>query len=147
MSRWFVRLCAALIILRAFTNFAKLFQGNDAMLVFFGQILRGPDTTILAALIGLFMLVTGVAMLVGGRWAFPLIAAYAVYVAINLLTWTVSNPGELERVGRMLVTATDPSQLRWIGALGFLGYCLVALGTTAVPAWILYKQQRTAGRL
>ena len=144
MSRWFVRICAALIILRAFTNFAKLLQGDAAMLIFFGQILRGPDTTILSAVIGVFMLVTGLAMWTGGRWAFPLIAVYAAYVATNLLAWTVTNPGELERVGRMIVTARDPSQLRWFGAAGFLVYTLVALGTTAGPAWILYRQRRAA---
>lgn len=56
MSRWFVRLCAALIILRSFTNFAKVSHGDEAVLVFFGQILRGSDTTVLAVVVGLFML-------------------------------------------------------------------------------------------
>ena len=66
---WFIRGCGLLIALRSLTNFAKLFQGDDAVLVVFGQILRGGDAALPAALIGLFMLVTGTLMLIGSRWA------------------------------------------------------------------------------
>jgi hypothetical protein len=76
------------------------------------------------------------------RWALPLIAVYAPYVFINLLAWTVVNPAELERVGGMVSSATDAGNLRLRGGLAFLGYCIVALATTAVPAWILWKQRR-----
>ena len=139
MSRWFIRACGLLIVLRSLTNFAKLLQGGDATLVTFGHILHGGDVALPAALIGSFMLVTGGAMLIGSRWAGPLVAAYAVYVAVNLVTWTVLNPGEIERVGRRLSSATDPTALWWTGAAGFLAYCLVALATTAGPAWLLYR--------
>jgi hypothetical protein len=141
MSLWFVRLCAALIIFRAFTNFAKLFQGEEATLVFFGRILHGSDTTFLAAAVGLFMLVAGVALLIGARWALPLVAIYAAYVMTNLLAWTITNPDEFEKVGRRLIESSDPSTLRWVGIAGFLGYCIVALATTAGPAWILYRRR------
>lgn len=145
MSVIFVRVCAVLIVLRSLTNFAKLFQGDTAMLVLFGQILRGGDAAVPAALVGVFMLITGIALWTGGRWALPLITAYAAYVALNLLAWTVTNPGELERVGRMVSSATDPGALRWSGALAFLGYCIVALGTTAGPAWILAQRRARPG--
>jgi len=139
MTRWLIRACGLLIALRSLTNFAKLFQGDDATLVIFGQILHGSAGFVPAALVGLFMLVTGVAMLIGSRWAAPLVAVYAAYVAVNLVAWTITNPGELEHVGARLSNATDPSSLRWIGAAGFFGYCIVALGTTALPAWLLRK--------
>ncbi|MEO8605293.1 MAG: hypothetical protein ABI629_22175 [bacterium] len=142
MSKWFIRGCGLLIALRSLTNFAKLLQGDDATLVTFGQILHGSAAFLPAALIGLFMLLTGLAMMIGNRWAAPLIAAYAVYVAVNLVTWTVTNPGEIERVGRRLSNASDPAALWWIGAAGFFGYCVIALGTTAAPAWLL--RRRTA---
>ena len=141
MSQWFVRICGLLIVLRSFTNFAKLFQGADATLVIFGQILHGGAAAAPAALIGLFMLVTGAAMLIGSRWARPLVTIYATYVAINLVAWTITNPDEIEHVGRRLSDATDPHALRSIGAAGFLGYCVVALGTTALPAWVLHRQR------
>lgn len=139
MSRVFVRVCALLIILRSFTNFAKLTQGADATLVLFGQILRGGDAALPSLIVGAFMLVTGIAMWIGGKWAFPLIAAYAAYVTLNLVAWTVTNPEELQRVGARFSSATDASELTRVGALAFLGYCLVAIGTTAGPAWILWK--------
>lgn len=141
MSDWFIRGCGLLIVLRSFTNFAKLFQGDEAVLVLVGQILRGADAFVPAALIGLFMLVTGIAMLVGSRWAFPLVAVYAAYVAVNLLAWTITNPEEFVRVGARLSDASDPSTLRTTGALGFVGYCIVALGTTALPAWMLHRRR------
>ena len=140
MAKWFIRACGLLIALRSLTNFAKLLQGDEATLVTFGQILHGGDAAVPAALIGLFMLVTGVAMLVGSRWAGPLVAVYALYVAVNLVTWTITNPGEIERVGRRLSSNPDPTALWWIGAAGFFGYCIVAIGTTAGPAWLLRRR-------
>src|SRR6185436_18159359 len=98
MSRFFVRACALLIVLRSFTNFAKLFQGEEATLVLFGQILHGGDAALPSLIVGLFMLATGIGLLIGARWALPLIAAYALYVAVNLLTWSVTNPGEFVHV-------------------------------------------------
>lgn len=141
MTLWFIRACGLLVVLRSLTNFAKLFQGEDAVLVVFGQIVRGGDVAVPALLIGLFMLATGTAMLIGSRWAYPLVAVYAAYVAVNLVTWTAVNPGELEHVGQRLSSASDPTTLWWIGAAGFLVYCIVALGTTALPAWLLRRQR------
>jgi hypothetical protein len=142
MSDWFIRACGLLIVLRSFTNFAKLFQGDEAVLVLVGQILRGADVVVPAAIVGLFMLVTGIAMMVGSRWAFPLVAIYAAYVAVNLVAWTVTNPEEFVRVGGRLSDDTDPAALRTTGVLGFLGYCIVALGTTALPAWMLHRRRQ-----
>src|SRR5262245_35222289 len=98
MSNWFIRLCGLLIVLRSFTNFAKLLQGDEAVLVLFGQILHGADAATPSVIVGLFMLATGVAMLTGSRWALPLVSVYAAYVAINLVAWTITNPDEFERV-------------------------------------------------
>jgi hypothetical protein len=109
------------------------------VIVLFGQILTGSNVALPAILVGLFMLVTGIAMLVGSRWAAPLVAIYALYVAVNLVAWTFTNPGEIERVGHRLSSATDPTTLWWIGAAGFFGYCVVALATTALPAWMLRR--------
>jgi hypothetical protein len=82
-----------------------------------------------------------IALLIGSRWAGPLVTTYAAYVAINLLSWTVTNPDEIEHVGRRLSSATDPASLWWIGAAGFFGYCVVALATTALPAWLLIRRR------
>ncbi len=141
MARVFIRICAILIGLRSFTNFAKLTHGDQAMLVFFGQILHGSTAFLPAALVGLFMLVTAVSMWRFDRLALPLSAVYAAYVLVNLLSWTVTNPGEFDRVGHMVVSATDPAEVRRYGQLAFLGYCLVALATTALPSFLLWRQR------
>ena len=141
MSRTFVRICAVLIVLRSFTNFAKLFQGDSATLVLFGRILHGSDAALPSLAVGLFMLVAGIGMWIGARWALPMAAVYALYVAVNLLSWTITNPEELVRVGQRFSKSTDAAQLRRIGAAAFFGYCVVALGTTAGPAWILWKRR------
>lgn len=142
MALLFVRVCGLLILIRSFTNFAKLFHGDDAILVFCGQILRGSEVIFPAIGVGGFMLITGIGLLKPFRWAFSFIAAYALYVPVNLILWTVTNPQELVRVGGLLSSATEPDTLRWFGLLGMLFYSVVAVGMTAGPAWILYGQRQ-----
>ena len=144
MANVFVRVCAGLIVFRAFTNFAKLLQGDDAVLVMLGRILHGREVMVPAVVVGAFMLATGVMLWRGGRAALPLITTYAAYVAANLLMWVVVHPEELENVGRRVSSATDAATLRTIGGWLYAGYCVVALGTTAGPAWILWRRQRGA---
>jgi len=144
MANLFVKLCAALIVLRSFTNFAKVLQGDAAVLVMLGRILRGSEAVVPSIVVGAFMLATGVMLWRGGRAALPLIATYALYVAANLLLWVVVHPGELEGVGRRLSSATDPTTLRTIGGVGYAAYCVVALGTTAGPAWLLWRRREQA---
>ena len=141
MANIYVRVCAVLIILRSFTNFGKLLGGDDVILVFFGQILRGSAVSVPAVLIGVLMLVTGIAMWMGNKWALPLIAIYAAYVFFNLVAWTMTNPEELTRVGGMVSSGGNTDELRQRGYLAFLGYCIVALATTAVPAWLLWQRR------
>jgi hypothetical protein len=141
MSRLFLRICAVLIVFRAFTNFVKLFQGDGATLVFFGRILHGGTVAVPAVVVGLFMLAAGVALWNAGKWALPLVGVYAAYVTVNLLSWLLINPEQLELVGRRVSSASDPNVLYRNGALAFAGYCIVALATTAGPAWILWKQR------
>ena len=142
MANVFVKICAGLIVLRSFTNFSKLLQGDDTVLVMLGRILHGREVVAPAVVVGIFMLATGVMLWRGGRAALPLITTYAAYVAANLLLWVVVHPGELETVGRRLSSATDPATLRSIGGWAHAGYCVVALATTAGPAWMLWRRQR-----
>lgn len=141
MALMFVRLCGALIVLRSLTNFSKVFQGDEAILVFCGQILRGSEVIFPALGVGGFMLITGIGLLKPFAWAFRFVAAYALYVAVNLILWTLSNPEELVRVGGLMSSATDPGALRSFGLLGMLVYSAIAIATTAGPAWILYKHR------
>jgi hypothetical protein len=150
MSIIFVRVCAVLITLRSLTNLAKFFKmpaslsgqgGEETILVLFGQILRGGEAAVPALIVGLFMLVTAIGLWKPAKWGLPLIAVYATYVLLNLVLWTGTNPQELVRVGGIVSSATDPSELRIYGALLMVVYSIVALGTTAGPAWVLWKRR------
>ena len=62
MTLTFIRICAVLIGLRSLTNFGKLLQPTESVLVFFGQILHGGAVPVPAVAVGLFMLVTAIAL-------------------------------------------------------------------------------------
>jgi len=143
MALLFVRICGVLIILRSFTNFAKVFQGDVAILVFCGQILHGSEVIFPAIGVGGFMLITGIGMLKPFRWAFSFIAAYALYVPVNLILWTLTNPEELVRVGGMLSSSTDPGTLKAFGLVAMFVYSTLAIATTAGPVWILYGRRQS----
>ena len=136
----YVRICAALIGLRSLTNFAKPFMGDDAVLVFFGQVLHGSSAAIPAVAVGAFMLATATAMWKPGKLGFPMIATYTGFVVLNLSIWVITNPHELERVGGLMAPDADPSTQTTYAAMGMVGYAIVALATTAVPTWILSKR-------
>lgn len=146
MAMTYIRICAVLIGLRSLTNFGKLFQGDDAVIVVFGHIVHGSDVVLPALLIGLFMLVTAIAMWKPSAAALPLIAVYSVYVFANLILWTVTNSEELVRVGGRLSSNTDPGQLKQVGLLGMFVYSSIAMLTTAVPTYLLWKQRTATSR-
>lgn len=142
MATMYIRICAVLVGLRSLTNFGKLIN-DDAVMVFFGSILRGSDLTIPALLVGLFMLATCIAVLLSARAALPMLVLYSAYVLLNMATWSLVQSNEFYRVGGMLSSATDPDTLwRW-GVVGMVFYASVAIATTAVPAWLLWQQRRT----
>lgn len=136
----YVRICAALIGLRSLTNFAKPFMGDEAVLVFFGQVLRGGTAALPAVAVGAFMLATAWAMWKPTKLGFPMIAAYTGFVVLNLSLWVMTNSKELERVGALIVPDADPSTQATYASLGMVGYAAIALATTAVPAWMLSRQ-------
>lgn len=135
-----IRICAVLIGLRAVTNFGKLLQ-PESVLVFFGQILHGGAVPVPAFAVGLFMLVTAIAMWKPFKVAVPLAATYALYVPINLVLWMLSNPEQIERVGARISSSTAPNELWWFGVLGMVVYSSVGIVTTAMPAWLLYRRR------
>lgn len=145
MALTFIRICAVLIGLRSLTNFGKLFRPTESVLVFFGQILHDGAVSVPALGMGLFMLVTAIAMWKPFKVALPLATTYAVYVPINLVLWMLRNPEQIERVGARLSSSTAADGLWWLGVLGFFVYSVVAIVTTGIPAWLLWRQ-RTALR-
>lgn len=141
MALIFIRICALLVGLRSLTNFAKLSHGSDAVLVFFGQMLHGSAVFVPALGVGLFMLATAVAMWKPSKVALPLIAVYALFVFVNLVSFVLSNPEQFEHIGARVSSATDPNELRWLGMLAMGVYSALAIAVTAGPAWLLWKRR------
>jgi len=137
----FIRICAVLIGLRSLTNFGKLLRPTESVLVFFGQILHDGAVPVPAVAVGLFMLVTAIAMWKPFKVALPLATMYALYVPINLVLWMLSNPEQIELAGARISSSTAPNELWWFGVLGMFVYSSVAIVTTAIPAWLLWKQR------
>jgi len=136
-----IRICAVLIGLRSLTNFGKLLRPRESVLVFFGQILQNGAVPVPAFAVGLFMLVTAIAMWKPFKLALPLATTYALYVPINLVLWMLSNPEQIERVGTRISSSTAPDELWWFGVLAMIVYSSVAIATTAIPAWLLLKRR------
>jgi hypothetical protein len=83
------KLVAALILLRALTNFGKPFQ-PDSGFVILGRLLHGaPWTTVVAPAFGLAMCVYAGGLWRARRWAIPAGIAYAVWATFNVVSFPI----------------------------------------------------------
>jgi hypothetical protein len=62
--------------------------------MFFGMRQRGTPNLVWGWLFGIYLMVYGIGVLRLRRWALPMGAAYAVYVILNLILFTVRMPEE-----------------------------------------------------
>jgi hypothetical protein len=123
VSTVLLRVFAVLIGLRALTNVFKPL-GAGTGLVFFGKLLTGTANTILAPLMGLYMLILAYGMWRQRRFALPMSVAYAIYVAINLMVFPILQ--------------TVPEQY---GLRGMLLYAAVGLGIPLATVWLLSRRR------
>ena len=82
------KVLAALIALRAATNFGKPFSAT-ARLVVLGRLLGGFATTVGAPLLGAAMIVYAVGLWQGRPWARPLAIAYAIWATLNVVLFPI----------------------------------------------------------
>jgi len=85
---------AVLFMLLAVSNFLKPFQfgGEEHTgFVFLGRRLSGTPNTIAGPLFGAYLLIYAIGILRMKRWALPMAWAYAAYVVVNLILFTVRN--------------------------------------------------------
>lgn len=88
MRLWALRLCAILIALRALTDVFKPL-GAGSGLVVGGVFLHGAAVTLLAPLVGAYMLVYACGLWQGRRFALAMGIAYALYASINVALFPV----------------------------------------------------------
>jgi len=85
---------AILFALLAITDILKPFhlEGPTTGLVFFGKRLAGTPDAILGPLLGIILLIYAAGIWRMRRYALGLGYAYAIYVAFNLVLFSVRNP-------------------------------------------------------
>jgi hypothetical protein len=90
----FLTTMAILLALLAITDILKPFhlEGATTGLVFFGRRLSGVPDAILGPLLGIFLLIYAAGIWRMRRYAVYLGFAYAIYVTINIVLFTATNP-------------------------------------------------------
>jgi hypothetical protein len=118
-----LRALAVLIALRALTDVLKPL-GAGSGLVFFGAFLTGTPETILAPLVGAYMLVYAYGMWAMRRFALPMGVAYAAYVLINLTLFPALH-----------------GLPRGMSTLAYLAFAVLGLGVTWAAVWLLVQRR------
>ncbi len=116
---------AVLFALLAISNMSKPLSGGRAGFVFFGTKTAGVANAILGPAFGIFLLIYAVGIWQEKRWAVPMAWAYAAYVPINLILFTIKTPQ------------------RWQSPIFGLVYVAIALGVSWGSAILLSR--RSAG--
>jgi hypothetical protein len=90
----FLTTMAVLFVLLAIEDILKPLhlEGPTTGLVFFGRRLSGVPDAVLGPLVGIFLLIYAAGIWRMGRYALYLGFAYAIYVTINLVLFTATNP-------------------------------------------------------
>jgi hypothetical protein len=85
---------AVLFVLLAIEDILKPLhlEGPTTGLVFFGRRLSGVPDAVLGLLVGIFLLIYAAGIWRMRRYALYLGFAYAIYVTINLVLFTATNP-------------------------------------------------------
>jgi hypothetical protein len=90
----FLTTMAVLFVLLAIEDILKPLhlEGPTTGLVFFGRRLSGVHDAVLGPLVGIFLLIYAAGIWRMRRYALYLGFAYAIYVTINLVLFTATNP-------------------------------------------------------
>ena len=95
--------------------------------VFFGQRTTGTANAILGPLFGIYLLVYAVGIWRLRRFALPMSYAYAAYVIVNLIAFTVRGEGQ-----------ASPG---WGSSFFGIVYALVAIGVSSGAALLLTRRK------
>ena len=117
---------AVLFAILALSNFLKPFHlDRNAGFVFFGMKTHGIAKAILGPAFGALLVAYAIGIWRMRRWVLPIAYAYAVYVILNLLLYTIRNVG----------SGKHPS------SAFMLAYVAVAVGISAGSAVLLYSRR------
>ena len=117
---------AVLFVILALSNFLKPFHLDpNAGFVFFGTKTHGIANAILGPAFGALLVMYAIGIWRLRLWVLPIAYAYAAYVILNLLLYTIRNAG---RPGQ-------PSTVM------MMGYVAVAIGVSAGSAVVLHRRK------
>ena|SRR5438876_927278 len=117
---------AALFAILALSNFLKPFHLDpNAGFVFFGVKTHGIVNAILGPAFGALLIAYAIGIWRMCRWVLPIAYAYAAYVIINLLLYSIRNVG----------SPGQPSPVF------MLAYIAVAVGVSAGSAVLLHRRK------
>jgi hypothetical protein len=114
---------AGLFALLAISNVLKPLSGGRAGFVFFGTKTAGVTNAVLGPGFGLFLLIYAIGIWRQKRWAVPMAWAYAAYVLINLVLFTIKTPQ------------------KWQSPIFGLAYVAIALGVSWGSAILLTRRR------
>jgi hypothetical protein len=118
---------AVLFAILALSNFLKPFHLDpNAGFVFLGIKTHGIANAILGPAFGALLLVYTIGIWRMRRWVLPIAYAYAAYVILNLLSYTIRNTSSLGR----------PSPVFMIG------YIAIAIGVSGGSAILRYRRRQ-----
>jgi hypothetical protein len=118
---------AVLFAILALSNFLKPFHLDpNAGFVFFGMKTHGIANAILGPAFGALLAVYAIGIWRMRRWVLPIAYAYAAYVILNLLLYTIRNAG----------SGGQPSPAFMIV------YIAIAIGVSAGSAGLLYRRRQ-----
>jgi hypothetical protein len=118
---------AVLFAILALSNFLKPFHLDpNAGFVFLGMKTHGIANAILGPAFGALLLAYAIGIWQMRRWVLPIAYAYAVYVILNLLLYTIRNGGSTRQGSPVFM----------------IGYIAVAIGVSAGSAVLLHRRKR-----
>lgn len=83
---------AVLFVLLALSNLSKPLSRGNAGFVFFGTKTSGVANAILGPAFGIYLLIYAVGIWQQRRWSVPMACAYAIYVPVNMLLFSIKTP-------------------------------------------------------
>jgi hypothetical protein len=121
---------AVLFVILALSNFLKPFHLDpNAGFVFFGTKTHGIANAILGPAFGALLVMYAIGIWRLRLWVLPIAYAYAAYVILNLLLYTIRNAG----------SPGQPSPVM------MMGYVAVAIGVSAGSAVVLHRRKDELG--
>lgn len=125
-ARW-LRICGILFCLLAFSNCTKFIEASPHQgFMLFGMRQHGLPNLFWGWVFGIYLAIYGVGILRKRAWALPMGIAYAIYVVLNLILFTIRMPEEA-----------------WARPIFGLGYIIVAVGVSS-GAVVLLRRNRAA---